>query len=138
MNRLFCLLVLSVLPFSSPAADPAPEIDRGPFLSGTIKAQFPGQNTAMKGIVVTLGEAKNAYVCYDTDLLRVSVGWTGDFLRFGNGQTRIEHPQPPAVAGTPQFGSLAGPGWAIAGRFDDPRPRKQGPLPKEAAHYRGL
>src|ERR1043166_5393668 len=138
MNRLIYLLTVLFLAGSVFAADPADDIDRGPFLTGTIKAQFPGPNTAMKGIVVTLGENKKSYLCFDTDLLRVSVGWTGDFLRFGNGQTRIEHPQPPQVAGTPQFGTRPGPGWAINGAFDDPRSGKQGPLPKEVAHYRGL
>src|ERR1051325_5241243 len=138
MNRLICLLTAFSLTLSVFSAEPAAEIDRGPFLTGTIKAQFPGPNTAMKGIVVTLGENKKSYLCFDTDLLRVSVGWTGDFLRFGNGQTRIEHPQPPQVAGAPQFGTRPGPGWAINGAFDDPRPRQQGPLPKEVAHYRGL
>ncbi len=115
------------------------EIDRGPFYSGTIKASFPGNNTTMKGIVVTLGTDKKSYVCYDTDLLRLSIGWTGDYLEFGNGQMRIEHPQPPAVKGQPVFGTLPRPGWARnGGDFGDPRNKQQGPLPKDWAKYRGL
>jgi len=140
MNRLICsfvLLLSSVAPLF--AADSAPETDRGPFFSGTILAQYPEKkNTAMKGIVVTVGKDRKSYVCYDTDLLRVSLGWTGSYLNFGNSQTRIEHPQPPSVAGTAQFGTRHGPGWAHDGTFDDPRPNKQGPLPKDFAHYRGL
>ena len=117
----------------------AGEIDRGPFYSGTIKASFPGNNTTMKGIVVTLGADKNGYVCYDTDLLRLSIGWTGEYLEFGNGQVRIEHPQPPAVKGRPVFGTQPRPGWGRdGGEFRDPRVQQQGPLPKSWAHYRGL
>ena len=119
----------------------AAEVDkvvRGPFFSGTIRAKFPGENTAMKGVVVTVGAAKQAYVCYDTDLMRVSLGWTGNFLEFGNGQREISHPPPPEVKGTPVFGTRPGPGWGRAGDFSDLRPQHQGPLPKDHAKYRGL
>ncbi|MEY2407387.1 MAG: hypothetical protein QOF48_57 [Verrucomicrobiota bacterium] len=112
--------------------------DRGPFFSGTIRARFPGDNTAMKGIVVTVGTETNAYMCYDTDLMRVSVGWTGGYLNFGNYMKEISHPQPPEVAGAVAFGTKPGPGWARDGSFTDPRLNKQGPLPAEWAKYRGL
>ena len=113
--------------------------DRGPFFSGTIKARFPGENVTMKGVVVTLNEEKNAFICYDTDLMRVSLAWTGDYLRFGNYMKEINHPQPPEVVGTPVFGTKPRPGWATGdGPFDDPRPNKQGPLPEKWAKYRGL
>jgi hypothetical protein len=92
----------------------------------------------MKGLVVTLSEDKKAYVCYDTDLLRVSLAWTGEYLQFGNSQTEINHPQPPVVRGTPAFGTRPGPGWAKADVFTDPRPNRQGPLPRDWAKYRGL
>jgi hypothetical protein len=110
--------------------------DRGPFFSGTIRAR--GDNVTMKGLVVTLNEEKNAFICYDTDLMRVSLAWTGDYLRFGNYMKEISHPQPPEVAGTPVFGTKPGPGWARGGNFEDPRPNQQGPLPAEWAKYRGL
>jgi hypothetical protein len=119
------------------AADKEP-VDRGPTCSGTIRSTFPGENFAMKGIVVTIGDDTNAFVCYDTDLMRVSVAWTGDYLKFGNYMKEIVHPQPPQVAGTPVFGTKPGPGWAKAGRFTDPRPNQQGPLPRDWAKYRGL
>jgi hypothetical protein len=72
-------------------------VDRGPFVSATIRANYPGENIAMKGIVVTLGTETNAFICYDTDLMRVSVAWTGDYLKFGNYMKEIVHPQPPQV-----------------------------------------
>jgi hypothetical protein len=112
--------------------------DRGPTFSGTVVSTFPGENFAMKGIVVTLDTETNAFICYDTDLMRVSVAWTGGYLKFGNYMREIVHPQPPQVAGTPIFGSRPGPGWAKEGSFADPRVDHQGPLPKAWAKYHGL
>src|SRR6185436_12130209 len=104
----------------------------------TIRAKYPGTNETMKGVVVSLDKPLNAYICYDTDLMRPSLAWTGDFLKFGNYQKEIVHPQPPEVAGTPIFGTRPGPGWSKDGKFDDPRPKAQGPLPREHAKHRGL
>src|SRR6266545_807248 len=114
----------------------AAEPDLGPTFSGTIRAHYPGPNTTMKGVVVTLDAEKKAYVCYDTDLMRVSSGWTGEFLKFGNYLREISHPQPPEVAGQPLFGSLPGPGWTRNGSLADPRAKPEGPLPREHAKYR--
>ncbi|HXG46415.1 MAG TPA: DUF6797 domain-containing protein, partial [Methylomirabilota bacterium] len=108
------------------------------FYSGTIKAQFPERNVTMKGIVVTVGDAEDAYLCYDTDLMRLSLVWRGPFLKFGNGQREIVHPPPAEVAGQPLFGTRPGPGWTLRTDFTDPRPGQQGPLPREWAKYRGL
>ncbi|MFM1768752.1 MAG: hypothetical protein RJA22_1281 [Verrucomicrobiota bacterium] len=132
---------LLMVPGPLRAAPAAPDTaDRGPFFSGTIRAKFPGDNTTMKGVVVTLNPERNAFVCYDTDLMRVSVAWTGDYLKFGNYMREIVHPQPPEVAGTPVFGTKPGPGWSrgATGGFADTRPGKQGPLPADWAKYRGL
>jgi hypothetical protein len=132
-------LLSLVVTVHTSVANAAPEaVDRGPTFSGTIRAKFPGENVTMKGIVVALGTDTNAFICYDTDLMRVSLAWTGDYLRFGNYMKEIVHPQPPEVAGTPVFGTRPGPGWARGGVFDDPRPNRQGPLPAGWAKYRGL
>jgi glucose/arabinose dehydrogenase len=128
--------LLAVQAFPSSAAPEA--VDRGPTFSGTIRAKFPGENITMKGVVVALGHETNAFICYDTDLMRVSLAWTGDYLKFGNYMREISHPQPPEVAGTPVFGTKPGPGWAKGGTFEDPRPNRQGPLPSSWAKYRGL
>jgi hypothetical protein len=134
---LLVLFLFAQQTFSSAAA-PAEPVDRGPTFSGTIRSRFPGDNVTMKGVVVTLGADTNAFICYDTDLMRVSLAWTGDYLKFGNYMREIVHPQPPEVAGTPVFGTKPGPGWAKAGSFADPRSRRQGPLPAEWAKHRGL
>src|SRR5438093_4770713 len=85
--------------------------------SGTIRANYPGQNITMKGVVIKLGEDQKTFVCYDTDLMRLSLAWSGDFLKFDNYQREISHPQPPSVAGTPLFGTRPAPGWAEDGSF---------------------
>ena len=136
MKHLFLTLTALSLVATAPAQNEAAKTDFGPFFSATIKA--PGGNTTMKGVVATVGSDKKAYVCFDTDLLRASVGWTGDWLKTGNYLKEIVHPQPPEVAGTPMFSTKVGPGWLREGQSGDPRPGQQGPLPKDYAHYRGL
>ncbi|MCI0746671.1 MAG: hypothetical protein L0Y58_14820 [Verrucomicrobia subdivision 3 bacterium] len=106
--------------------------------SGTVRSSYPPGNTTMKGLVIKLGEDEKTFVCYDTDLLRMSLAWTGKFLNFENYQREVVHPKPPSVAGTPLFGTKAVPGWASAGSFADPRGKRQGPLPRDWARYRGL
>src|SRR5215207_9910336 len=120
-----CLSCFLTLPGSTRAAAPE-NVDRGPTFSGTIRARYPKDNTTMKGIVVALGTETNAFVCYDTDLMRMSLAWTGDYLKFGNYMREIVHPQPPEVAGKPSFGTKGGPGWAKDNSFADPRPTRQG------------
>lgn len=138
LGRSLCGLLLLIQSSASLLAAPADGVDRGPTFSGTIRAKFPEGNTTMKGIVVALGKDTNAFICYDTDLMRVSLAWTGDYLKFGNYMKEIVHPQPPEVAGTPVFGTKPGPGWAKAGILKDPRPNAQGPLPAEWAKHRGV
>ena len=104
LSGSFCGLLLFVQSFQLLQAAAPEAVDRGPTFSGTIRAKYPGDNTAMKGIVVTLGTETNAFICYDTDLMRVSLAWTGDYLKFGNYMKEIVHPQPPEVAGRPVFG----------------------------------
>jgi hypothetical protein len=111
---------------------------RGSVYSGTIRGPRSNQAIAMKGIVVTVGSEKKAYMCYDTDLMRLSLAWTGDFLEFGNTLSQIAWPPPPQVRGIPAFGTKPGPGWAKDGVFTDTRPNNQGPLPKNWAHYEGF
>jgi hypothetical protein len=110
----------------------------GPFWSGTIDGLGPGDAIAVKGIAVILGTNRNAYVCYDTDLMRLSLAWTGGFLQFGNTRTSIEWPPPPRVKGTPIFRTFPKPGWAVGDDLSDPRTNHQGPLPRDRVHYRGL
>ena len=127
-----------------PADDPTRQTDEnwvddrwqktevGQFLSACI--EMPEKT--YKGIAIKIGEQDEAAVCFDTELLRYSAGWTGGFLqlhprRYG----LIVSPKP---KGTIQFKSSATPGWARNGRFDDPREKHLGNLPRDWGHYAGL
>ena len=138
--QILTLCLVAFLPATSRSDTPSAtnEVIRGPFHSATIRAPKNSGTIAMKGIVVTVGAQKKAYVCYDADLLRVSMAWTGEFLEFGDTLNKIAWPPPPQVKGTPAFGVSTGPGWAKDGSLADPRLNQQGPLPKTSAHYKGL
>ena len=130
-------------------------MDYGPFLSGTIESAYPaGGNYALKGLAIRVGDKKQAAVSFDTELLRYSVGWTGDYLELGYGRDGLEgHPKP---KGTPKFGTKGTSiGWANPatgafgvkgddGKLNDPRPkatgtnRPEGPLPLDWAKYKGV
>ena len=107
--------------------------DVGQFLSGTIAT--PGKPT-YKGIAIKLGEHTEATICFDTDLLRVSAGWTGGFVK--PDAARYGLIKPLAVSGEVVFTTPTMPGWSKDGNFADPRPRPFGPLPRDRAKYRGL
>jgi hypothetical protein len=67
------LLALLLAPLS--ANGQALELsERGSYLINTLEA--PDGNIAYKGVIVKLGAADDAAVCFDTELLRYSVGWT--------------------------------------------------------------
>jgi glucose/arabinose dehydrogenase len=107
--------------------------DYGSFLSRTVQAA-PGALTA-KGLAIKVG--RDASVLFDTDLLRFSAAWTGDFLKYPPERDGIYGI--PAVAGRVRFSTNPrSPGWATGGDWKDPRPEPFGPLPRDRAHYRGL
>lgn len=117
-------------------------IVRGPLFSGTIRGPRSNDAIAMKGLIATLGENKDRFICFDADLMRVSMAWTspedGGFLRFGNTQTQISWPPPPQVLGETSFETATLPGWSKGGSLADTRTNEQGPLAKDHAHYKGL
>ena len=125
--------------------DPAPPwqaMDYGPFLTASIEAPHPATNIAYKGIAINLGEnfggARNEAMIFDTDLLRYSAGWTGDFVALKGVVFDGEHWAYPSIAGDQIFGNPTAPGWANAGNFQDPREHPYGPIPKNWAHWKGL
>ena len=113
-------------------------MDYGPFLTASIGAPAPRGNNANKGVAVRLGP--DAAVCFDTDLLRYSAGWTGGFLNLRGTPFDGGHGTFPSVKGTQQFGTAPQPGWARPGSddFKDPRPEPFGPLHRDWARYQGL
>lgn len=116
------------------------EMMSGPFFSGTLA--LPNE-TVPKAIAIKVGDPGSGdrvgAVCFDTELLRYRVGWTGAFLAFD--PARFGLVAPPRVAGTVRWsgGMPAGPGVSADGSWKDTRPNKPwGPLPKSRANYRRL
>ena len=60
-------------------------MDTGPFFSSGIA----GKNQTLKGLSIKLGT--NASVCFDTELMRMSYGWTGDFFACQPIATAVSH-----------------------------------------------
>lgn len=102
--------------------------------------KVPPTQMVAKGIAIKLGDQQGT-MCFDADLLRMAVGWTGGFLDLkqtnigvykGNGTGAG------VVKGDVQFETLALPGWSVDGEFADPREEKNGPLPREVGNYKGM
>ena len=126
-----------------------------PFITTTVDAGdlaplLPARNVAVRCVVIRLGH--DAYTCFDPDLLRMAVSWTGDFLSMqtmaavsyneaGNKQNGV-----PRVLGRPVFGTGIYPGWTSGEpQFADPRPPTpdpgevgRGPLPDSMGRWNGL
>lgn len=109
------------------------QMDVGRFYSATI---WTPKEMTLKGIAVRIGENSEASILFDTELLRVVCGWTGEFLEFNPARYGIIGP--PKVGKEIAFHSPRQPGWSSAGQFTDSRPKPFGPLPREWAKYRGL
>ena len=84
------------------------------------------------------GRQHREAVVFDTDLLRYSVGWEGDFFDLKGvvfDGTRETHP---LISGETQFANPKAPGWSTQPEFIDPRQIPYGPLPREHGHFKGL
>ncbi|NOX55271.1 MAG: hypothetical protein GXP27_12705, partial [Planctomycetes bacterium] len=114
------------------------DMDYGPFLTATIEAPHPVGNIAYKGIMICVDRQSQAYVLFDSDLLRYAAGWSGGRITWTNLVFDGSHWTHPWIDGVQVFGNRLAPGWASDGRFDDPRPQPYGPLPRPWAHYQGL
>lgn len=134
---VFALSVAQMQAIEAPPEEDPTAKKRGPVFSGGIRWRNQEDVIAYKGLVLTLGEKQNAFVCYDTELLRFSLGWVNEGKRFGLTVPKFNTPKP-QVVGTPVFGTARAPGWAKGGGFDDPRQDKRGSLPKDWAHHKGF
>ncbi len=126
-----------------------------PFITTSVDARelgesFPNDNITPRCLALRLGS--EAYACFDTDMLRWSVAWTGDFLpmvTMGQISYRDFHNKDneiPLIAGQPQIATGLYPGWMGENpRFRDPRPTAPnpdgpswGPLPLELGRWNGI
>ncbi|MEI6231990.1 MAG: DUF6797 domain-containing protein [Planctomycetota bacterium] len=122
---------------------PHEKMDYGPFLGASVESTYPAANNiALKGMAIRLGDKKQAAVSFDMEMLRYSVGWTGEYLGLNYGRDGLaDHPR---LKGTPKFGTKGTSlGWAKDGKFEDPRAkdskgRAEGPLPNDFAKYKGV
>ncbi len=111
---------------------------------------FIENNVAARCIALILGE--ESYACFDTDMLRWSAAWTGDFVPLegvshkaypdylGRNDKMVELSTSPHIV-TGQY-----PGWNAGDPlFDDPRPPAPhpdepswGPMPQEMGRWNGI
>ncbi|MDB6125594.1 MAG: Cytochrome c oxidase polypeptide [Pedosphaera sp.] len=147
-SRNFALLALTSLILTlplSPAAQAASArwkvqgaMDQDfPFQGACIGATFPAGNIAYKGLTLKLGN--EAYMCFDTDDLRMVAGWTGGYLNFDGVAYSGSHGNHPTIAGNQKFGTKSMPGVADeTGSFKDTRLEPFGPIPAKVGHWNGL
>lgn len=108
-------------------------MDSGPTFSASLATDH-GQT--MKAIAIRLGEQQQAAVAFDTETLRMTAAWEGEFIR--TDPMRFGLIGMPRIAGEVLWAVHEGTGWAHEGRFEDPRSRGLGPIPDAWGRYEGL
>src|SRR4051812_22723600 len=92
-------------------------VGRGPVFSESVESHAAGRQVTPKGVVVRLDDG-HAFVVFDTDLLRYSVGWVGDRCIDWRGvDLDGTHRAWPKVVGEEVFGTANAPGWGHGGSF---------------------
>ncbi|HEY1764337.1 MAG TPA: DUF6797 domain-containing protein [Opitutaceae bacterium] len=131
-----------------------------PFFNSTVDARgagagFPKDNLTPRGVVLQLG--RGAWVCFDTDLMRVSAAWTGDAVTPKSmAQSSYQHWWVKATEGEADLPKPGGPVWLANGIYPgwqagtEPSaldPRAPAPSPQEVgrgaldpreAHFEGI
>lgn len=130
--------IISLSSFAAePKRGPAYYQEDFPFQGACIAAKGPGNNVAMKGFAIRVGNDAN--ILWDTDLLRVAAGWTGGYLTTKGVAYDGGHGAHPTIVGEQAFGTKQGPGWANAkGEFTDSRSEPFGPLAKDWCRWDGM
>jgi len=116
-------------------------MDTGPFLSDTFRAFGPeGDVAVLKGVALKVGPKEQHSFVFDTETLRMVAGFAGTVTLAGTpwdgkhgGNSHL-----PADRSSYFFVTRPGPGWAVEGDWEDPRPNGNGPLPDDRGEYHGL
>ena len=95
-------------------------------------------NLTVKGVLIKLDKEHDANVQFDTELCRMSCAWVGPGLHLAGRVFSSDNDFHSTIENGVQFATGMTPGWGNGDRFDDPRNPKDGPLPHEWAHYKGL
>jgi hypothetical protein len=134
MKKTILALLLATSAFAQkPATLPWDATDLGSFHSGCFKFKIAAADqVTAKGIAIKAGP--EATVLFDSELLRVTAGWTGGFITFPRGRGGLEGTIKPA--GELAFTNAQVPGWAVGEIGEDPRPDHQGNVP--GLKWRGL
>ncbi|AKP52968.1 DUF6797 domain-containing protein [Cyclobacterium amurskyense] len=99
-------------------------------------AGFPKNNISGRVLAIKLGN--DAYACFDTDMLRWSVAWTGEFMpmvtmaQVSYADFHNKGNQIPTIGGDPKLATGTYPGWSI-GQPSIKDPRKPSPHPESPA-----
>ncbi len=137
------------------AEDIAPFVEPDfPFITTSVDARnlgpaFPDDNITPRCLALRLGE--EAFACFDTDMLRWSAAWTGEFLpmvtmaQISYRDFHNKNNQIPEISGEPKIATGLYPGWSGSDQeFTDPRPPAQnndtswGPIPQEMGRWNGV
>ncbi len=122
------------------------QMQYGPVLSYSVDAPGPKnanglpKHVASKGLIIKLSEKEDAYVCFDTDTLRMAAGWTGGFLKLQKtniGTYKGDGTGAGEIVGNIAFRTMDAPAWVLDDTVDDLRPTKAGPIPKELGRFKG-
>lgn len=134
----------------------APYVEQDfPFITTSIDLRnlghgLPDWNLTSRGVIMNLGD--DTYACFDPDLLRWSVGWTGDFISL-TGMAQISYDdffnkknKFPQVLGDPNIATGLYPGWSVnEPAYDDPRTKsapydkdKWGPISTSLGRWGGI
>ena len=111
---------------------------------------FPSDNISARVLAVKLGEG--AAMAFDTDMLRWSVAWTGEFLpmvtmaQISYNDYHNKDNLLPVIGGEAKLATGLYPGWAVGNaQFSDPRPPAPhpdalpwGPMPQELGRWNGV
>src|SRR5690606_22477504 len=126
-----------------------------PFITTSMDARnlgegFPEDNIAARCLAIQLGNG--AYACFDMDMLRWSVAWTGDFLpmvtmaQISYNDYHEKNNKIPVIGGDPKIATGLYPGWSGASpTLMDPRPGpshpealRWGAMPREMGRWNGV
>jgi hypothetical protein len=113
------------------------KMDTGPTFNATFAYQHDGKRVHVyKGTAIRLGEKGEAAVIFDRNQLRLAAGWTGEYLKHSD--RRFGLLNTPTPAGTMNFTTASGPGWADPkGSFESKHPATA-PLPREWGRFNGM
>ncbi len=119
-----------------PADKAALAMDYGSCIANTFEA--PHNNLTVKGVLIKLDKEHDANLLFDTELCRVSCAWVGPNLHLASRVFSEDNDFHCTIEKEVQFATGMTPGWASGDKYDDPREPKDGPLPHEWSHYKGL